>query len=490
MHSGPIQHVVLVHGYSVRTLNSWGRLPALLQADGYDPGTMFLSAFVSLDDYVSCDDLALAMERRVADLETNQGIDLGKTAFIMHSTGAIVARRWLLNRFAAGKKMPSHLISCAGANHGSTLAQLGRTELAYVFRQLTEGSDVGKRVLEDLDFGSEFLRTLNADWLEAWNDGSPLFEETYCFSMGGTDHSYWQNQLTWAASELGSDGTVRISAANLNFRIIRLAPPYGFNATNIQTLRQAAPHLVVETPQKKYSHTTQTEPDTQGLVISKAVGAAQQILHFGRPAEQVSAGTYGILDGIQSPDERPYKALKEAFDVQNPPAYAALATAWGNETAAWTTANPDQANSTIVVAIHDALGKPVDNSVVLILDPDGTIKNVSGSLLGHQPIRNQASPSILSVYVNTAKFEAVHPHRIHLEAQTETPYVSDNLLLDADLSSDTDTTLHVIAPNEVTYVDVRVARDPTNAFVFYKFNDPKMAAIANTAYPPFPGSPL
>ena len=130
MHGGTIESVLLVHGYSVRTLNSWGQLPQLLQANGLAREAIFLSAFVSLDDYVTCNDLAVALEHQIAVLE-RRGLDLGKTAIICHSTGALVARRWLLDRRKAGEgKTPSHLITAAGANHGSTLAQLGRIELA------------------------------------------------------------------------------------------------------------------------------------------------------------------------------------------------------------------------------------------------------------------------------------------------------------------------------------------------------------------------
>jgi surfactin synthase thioesterase subunit len=191
----------------------------LLQASGFAPASIYLSDFVTLDDRVSCDDLAHALDGQVNKL----GVDLGSTALIAHSTGAIITRRWLLDRRTQAQPLPSHFISCAGANHGSTLAQLGATQLAHIFRQLTEGLNVGQRVLQDLDYGSLFLRTLNRDWLNAWNDASaPLWREVYCFSMGGTDHSYWQNQLAWESHEAGSDGTVRISAANLNYRLIDL----------------------------------------------------------------------------------------------------------------------------------------------------------------------------------------------------------------------------------------------------------------------------
>jgi hypothetical protein len=52
--------ILLVHGYSVRTLDTYGMLPQLLANDGYMPEHIFLSAFDSLNDDITCDDLANA----------------------------------------------------------------------------------------------------------------------------------------------------------------------------------------------------------------------------------------------------------------------------------------------------------------------------------------------------------------------------------------------------------------------------------------------
>lgn len=495
MHNGPVENVLLIHGYSVRTLNSWGKLPALLLADGFKASAVYLSAFVSLDDEISCDDLAVALEHRIAALEKN-GLDLGKTAMITHSTGAIIARRWLLNRRARGGATLSHFISGAGANHGSSLSQLGRTELAYAYRALAEKSDVGKQVLADLDYGSEFLRRLNRDWLTEWNAGNPLHDDTFCFSLGGTDHSFWQNQLSWQAHELGSDGTVRVGGANLNYRFINLRPPYDkFDANNIEIMKVACPHLVIETPEdpvkkiskKLYSHTSQASKDTFGLVMSGAAGAIDQFVHGGRAPEPVTSKVFGIFEGIESVYERPYQALREAFALQDPTKYPNLSADWAAETARWSQENPEQTNSTVVVSICDQWGRPTQDSLVLLRDPGTTIQSTSQSILTHQPIRNEVCPSVVSLYVNYGLFSAAHPHGIHLEARTNTPYVSDHFVVDGPLSGDTadGDQVHVVAANEFTYVDVKVERDPSPAFVFYSSAMPNLAQILDKPYPPF-----
>jgi len=449
-----------------------------MQADGFSAASIYLAAFVTLDDFITCDDLAAALDAQVVSL----GIDLTSTAIIAHSTGAIVVRRWLLNQRARGGPMPGRFISAAGANHGSPVAQLGATELAYVFRSLTEHSSVGKRVLVDLDFGSDFLRNLNSEWLSAWNDASPIYEQTLCFSMGGTDHSFWQNQLSPPAHESGSDGTVRISGANLNFRCIDVAPPYNRGWT-VTTLKQRCPHLVIETSAKKYSHTSCSATDTLGLVMSPLTSVVNTITHAGRPPEPVSSAVYGVLEGIQSQGERPYQAIMQAFKVNDTQTYALLAQQWDGETSQWNAANPDQANATVIVSIEDELGRIVDDSLVVIQDGQGGIASIAASLLPNGQIRNGTMPSIVSLYVNAATFLATHPHKIHVEAHTDTPYVDYGFSVDAELSGGTD---HTIAPNETSYVRIRVARDPKKAFAFYSLADPDLSAIQNSTYPPFP----
>lgn len=480
MHNGPVQNILLVHGYSVRRLHSWGHLPDLLDAAGFERTAIYLSAFVSLDDYVSCTDLAVALERRIATLESEHGLDLGRTAIICHSTGAIITRRWLLDRRRRGGKTPSHLITCAGANHGSTLAQLGRSELAHLFREFTENSSVGRRVLEDLDYGSAFLRRLNREWLDAWLDaGAPLWKDTYCFSMGGTDHSYWQNQLVWQSREPGSDGTVRISGANLNYRFLDLKPPY----TNVTPLLidPPAPHLVAidAATQKVYSHTSQTVTDVKGIVLAGATSVVNELTHLGKKPAAVSQTTYGILEGIQTAQERPFVALLEAFGVQDADAYQACANAWYSESIGWTNQHPDEANATVVVAISTG-EQVVDDSLVVIRDDTG-IQSITNSIIG-TPIKNEVSPSVVSFYVNAAAYRATNPHYVHLEARTDTPYVKYDVDIDGPISNEE---VHSLTDNQFTYVNVEALRDPAGAFVLYSLANPGLPLIYDEPYPPF-----
>jgi pimeloyl-ACP methyl ester carboxylesterase len=480
MHAGAIDTILFVHGYSVTDLNSFNRLPALLAADGIGAAQIYLAGFVSLDDLVSCDDLAAALESRVAILENEHQLDLTRTMLVAHSTGAIIARRWILDRRQAKARKPvistlSHFVSAAGANHGSTLAQLGLSELAHVVRNVAERRTLGKRVLEDLDYGSAFLRRLNREWLEAWNDpADPLCADTFCFSMVGTDHSFWQNHLAWQARERGSDGTVRVGGANLNYRRIVIPPqpaPYTVEKTS-----RRAPHLIVETPSNRYSHTSRSTVDTANLVLG-AANVFTEITHgYGNDPDPVSSVTYGIVEGILSADEQPYVAFKEAMAVHSLDAYDRLAQQWDATSAEWSRANPDETNATVVVTISDANGHLVDESLVLLRDVGGSIASVSGSLLSNQPVRNRTDPGVVSFYVNFGAFEAVHPHRIHVDAHT----AEYRFTFDTSINDD-----HVIGANEFTYIDIDLPQGPNPTLAFYRMSDPEFLSVLNTSFPPF-----
>ena len=119
--------VLFVHGYSETSLGAYFDLPSRLKAALPSVDRIVLAAFNSLDDTITIDDLAEAMETRMRALENGGAFTMQGAAIVCHSTGALVARRWLLNRLATGKVIPSHLVSMAGANHGSTLAQMGKS---------------------------------------------------------------------------------------------------------------------------------------------------------------------------------------------------------------------------------------------------------------------------------------------------------------------------------------------------------------------------
>jgi hypothetical protein len=289
----PPKTVLFIHGYSETSLAAYHAFPQLLSQAGLDVRSIFLSAFDSLDDQVSIDDLVAGLWDRIAALENDSTVllDMSSCALICHSTGALIARRWLLNRISAKKKIPSHLITMAGANHGSSLAEAGKSVLGYAQKLLLSPAHtlkVGARVLTDLDYGSDFLLRLNGDWLTQLNAPNSPLNACYLFSMGGDSiGNDPMSKLVWGSCEKGSDNTIRISGANLNYRILdadlTFSPP---KLTPIVPVRQV-PHIVLT----GYSHY-----DTETGIIGRAKDASDTAFQRTLQALRVdSAAKYQAL---------------------------------------------------------------------------------------------------------------------------------------------------------------------------------------------------
>ena len=423
------KRIILVHGYSVRTLDTYGMLPQLLANEGYKPEDIFLSAFDSLNDDITCDDLANALEYRVSELEL-AGLDMRDTGIISHSTGAMVVRRWMLNRRNKKGKLPTHFISLAGANHGSTLSQMGRTQIVHFFRALG-GTSVGAEVLEDLDYGSDFLLKLNEEWMDAHLSENP--PNTFSFSLIGDDHSALDHKLFWQTHEDGSDGTVRVSSGNLNYRFISLDQNAARPALSVKRLPYKMPHLVLS----GVSHT----------------------------------GGNGILEGNGATMQKVFPKIRDALNVANRQTYGALADAWQAKTDEWSKENADQCCSTIVFSLQHPGGRVVEDSLILIKDqnaPDDhqSLSNVGNSLESHQPIQNDTTPSSVSFYVNFPNFQQTYPHTVEISVNSG----SDEITYPPTIYTVLAGTAAAIDPNEFAYARITLKRQPQETYEVIPFS--------------------
>ncbi len=485
--------VVLVHGYSETSLGAYHNIPQLLSQAGFD--SVVLSAFNSLDDFVTIDDLATALELRVRDLEAS-GFNVRDSAFICHSTGALITRRWLLNRCAAAGTpskavVPTRLITVAGANHGSSLAEMGKTPLGYLEKLvLKHVLAVGKHVLTDLEYGSDFIRTLNADWMRAWNDeADPLWQRVLSFSMGG---DFVGNnaavKLFWASCEDGSDNTVRISGANLNYTILE-ANPNDDPPTIVPTvLKQRAPHLILH----GYSH---FDTDT------------------------------GILSAATSADTA-FQALLTALktDVTG---YPALADTWATANATWTAGNAAHANSTIVFDIRNQFRVSVDDCMIafwdeadLKVDPrdvqlaaqrtalpdyappaaetaeERAIResvitaslSSSNAIMPHSPIHNTVAQGAYSFYLNYPTWvgDGNRHHAVYIEAVSDSQFI----LYRPTIYRPSIDINRLIQPNQFTYANITLNRNPDSEFALYRWAPAlTVQVLENAVWPPFPNLP-
>lgn len=222
--------VVFVHGWSVTNTNTYGGLPAALgkHADpdlGAQVVHLYLGKYISFSDEVKVDDIARGMERALAT-EVLPKLAAGERfACITHSTGGPVARKWvdLFYKDRLSACPMSHLIMLAPANHGSALAQLGKGRLSRM-KFFAEGVQPGVSVLDWLELGSDQSWELNLSWL----DYACTNEGMYVFVLTGQsiDRKFYDN-LNAYTGEAGSDGVVRVAAANMNYGLIRLVQEQG-----------------------------------------------------------------------------------------------------------------------------------------------------------------------------------------------------------------------------------------------------------------------
>jgi hypothetical protein len=243
-----MEPVVLLHGYSSEgpdprsgkpsdreIAGIYGSLPADLQRR-FAPGIVpvNLSRYASLYDNVDLDDIALALDRALR----SDHKELMESGFnvIVHSTGALVARNWIrrfwTERDAAGRLKPCpvrRIIHLAGANFGSGWAHLGESELAKWGRLLfVGGTERGLSVLEGLELGSNFNLDLHTHFLPAGQDMLEDYGVMEFVVIGSQVTSTMAAQIPIRyGKEDGSDGVVRVSAGNLNFHYLRIAPVEG-----------------------------------------------------------------------------------------------------------------------------------------------------------------------------------------------------------------------------------------------------------------------
>ncbi len=223
--------VVFVHGWSVTDIDTYGEFPDRLKREASDNGldidihNIWIGEYISFHDEVRMPDLVKAFDRAI---QKKLGTELrrgARFACITHSTGGPVVRSWWHEYYLSGPRRAacpmSHLIMLAPANFGSALAQLGKGTLARL-KSLVGGVEPGTGVLDWLELGSSESWALNKSWIEAETtiegDGA-----VYPFVLSGQSiERKFYDHLNSYTGEMGSDGVVRLAAANLNSTYVRL----------------------------------------------------------------------------------------------------------------------------------------------------------------------------------------------------------------------------------------------------------------------------
>lgn len=216
--------VLIVHGWSDSS-DSFRPLADFLVARGWQAKTLWLGDYVSMEDDVRVQDVAMRMaqviDQRIAAGQLDARFDM-----IVHSTGGLVARAWLTTRYRGrmAECPVRRLVMLAPANYGSKLAAMGKSMLGRLAKGFRHGFHTGTSMLDDLELASPFQWELaQRDVLLAPGGDAERYygaDRVLPFVITGTRG--YTGLLRQIANEDGSDGTVRACAANLNARGVTL----------------------------------------------------------------------------------------------------------------------------------------------------------------------------------------------------------------------------------------------------------------------------
>jgi len=205
--------LVIIHGWS-DDYTSFETLGNLLIREGVTDRVAHvrLGNYISMDDEVRMDDIVAALNT-AWDNEPTLSWKPRSVDVIVHSTGGLVIRHWLAQM--KPEKVPiKRLVMLAPANFGSPLAHTGRSFIGRVVKgwKTERPFETGTHVLKALELASPY------SWDLAFDDRFTTKQyygpgRVLCTVLvGNTGYS----GISALANKPGTDGTVRVSTANLN----------------------------------------------------------------------------------------------------------------------------------------------------------------------------------------------------------------------------------------------------------------------------------
>lgn len=214
------KQVVLIHGWSeTKSSEAFRSLVDFLESHGFNAVSLWLGDYISLEDDVRIEDVARRMETVIRE-ELRLGRLSPGFSIIAHSTGGLVTRRWVSEYYPGGTDCPARrLLMLAPANFGSPLALMGQSMLGRLVKGWRNWFHTGKEMLTALAPASRFQWDLAQSDLFVPESVSAAptpygSQKVMPFVITGT-HPY-TSLLRQIVNENGSDGTVRVPAANLN----------------------------------------------------------------------------------------------------------------------------------------------------------------------------------------------------------------------------------------------------------------------------------
>lgn len=445
--------LVFVHGWSVTNTATYGRLPEALVTRAAQAGStlrvldVHLSEYVSFDDAVTMDDLVRAFDHAL------RGLALVEARFdcVTHSTGGPLVMAWL----RAQRERPAlhapvklnRLVMLAPAHFGSALAKLGKGIVGRL-KAWFDGIEPGQRILDWLELGSPESVAQNLDVIH----GDDLAcEGTYLFGLIGDrpDRSLYDVVNSYTGED-GSDGVVRLAAANLNAR-----------------------HAVIA-------------QDNAATILSMTVTRAPRTA-FKRLACLAHSGDQGIMSA-EPPSVLTVEAIVRCLAVDSAHAYAALCDAFDNENAQRDVDKVElepvaifpprvhihDPRSLLIFRLLDDRGEPLNGAQFqLTAGPEASPEHLpDGFMLDRQA--NSRSPSTVAMFLNRTALAgdtpvpdpreasrilrealvARRPYGIRIEPVDVTGLVRHLVAMTAH----GDDLLDALGPHETTIVDVVLSR--------------------------------
>ena len=133
------RQVVILHGWSDDS-KSFRGMADFLKENGWDPVPLWLGDYLSMSDHVKIEDVVKRMDQVLTGPDRKPGL-AESFDMIVHSTGGLVARKWIATFYPSGEGCPiKRLLMVAPANFGSKLASTGKS---------TVGADWLDRIVSD-----------------------------------------------------------------------------------------------------------------------------------------------------------------------------------------------------------------------------------------------------------------------------------------------------------------------------------------------------
>lgn len=434
--------LAFIHGWSVHHTDTYGELPSILAAKAagcgidLDPIDVHLGRYISFKNTVRMDDVVRALDRALREAVGDGRGGIAPFSCITHSTGGPVVREWVM-RYHAETMVDCplrHLVMLAPANHGSALAALGSARLGRL-KAWFEGIEPGDKILEWLELGSTPGRELNLAWMEIAPFAGGGSFMPFVLTGEKIDPKLYDHINSYTG-EAGSDGVVRVAAANLTYSWL--------------TLRQSRDRV----PMAHGGEATLLAFDSK---LERATPAAFRLV----PDASHSGTKYGILRSptLANADEKPVvAAILGALSVRTKAAYNALAKTWAEATAAEQEGRSKYRRCfQIVFQITDDQGERVTDYDVILLagakyDPDKLRK---GFFVDKQ--RNKRSPEHITFYLDFDVMMAVPDEQFGFRIVAR-PDDGFAYYEPAEFRSSARTLDEFVDPNTTLYVDIVLRR--------------------------------